>query len=200
MYKYIPSTKHGRPQPVRFGLSEFLGADYRSQMTDVRRSPDTLNMIWGKNPRQIETRAGYIAVLNDLMQTSGVKDIVYGIFTFIDETHSQMLVHAGTTIYLLDVDGNGDFDGTVTAKKTGLSEVYSTSFMFGDYLYILAGKYLRWDGSSITEVEDIAYTPITMVGATPSFKWTDTYYGDGTKTDFTLSKYDEMNIYFPEVT
>jgi hypothetical protein len=200
MFRYIQTSKHGRKQPVRFGLSEFSGADFRSQTTDVKRSPDTLNMIWGVNPNQIQTRTGYVEVLNNyILSATNLKEVIYGMFTFVDETYNQLLVHAGTTLYVLDQDELGNIDGTVTSKKTGLSAIYSTSFMFGDYLYILAGKYLRWDGVNIVEVSTIAYTPITMLTALPSFKFTDTYFGDGVKTDFTLSRYADMNGAFLEV-
>ena len=112
---------------------------------------------------------------------------------------------------------NGDC--ALTVKKTGVTKTHSMSFMFEGKLYIIGcGKYLVYDGATIEAVENNSNTfiPTTSISNPPSGggvafeavnllnKWrknsfyakykpvliTDTFTGNGTNTEFTLSELD----------
>jgi hypothetical protein len=197
IYKAMPIPSSGQVQMNKFTLNEFRGADYTSgtMLSDIRRSPDTVNMVFGSNPNICHTRPGKQRVLAEIILDDNAPATIYGIHTYKDSTVSQMLVHAGDSLYIIDDTGNA------SPVYSGLARQYSTSFVFNDNLYIIGcGVYLQWDGVECKKVSDIAFVPTTTIGSTPSLLVHDTYFADGEKTEFSLSRYDKINGDFIRIT
>ena len=107
---------------------------------------------------------------------------------------SQILIHASDNLYV--VDENGDSEEVYA----GLTETFSQSFVFGDNLYIIGcGVYLQWNGVECNAVSDIAFVPTTVINSFPSMLYRDTYFGDGAKTDFTLTRNADRNSDYVKV-
>jgi hypothetical protein len=184
----VPSIT--RVQPNKFTINQYLGCDHRGGtfLSDIRRSPDAVNMVWGDNPYLPETRAGYKSILNNPIVIGGLAQTIWGIHTFKDDLVAQILIHAGTRLYLIDENGDAEL------VYSNLTQSYSQSLTFQDKLYIVGcGKYLQWDGLECVPVEDVAYIPTTVTGAFPSRLWTDTYLGDGVRLEFPLNKSSGRN-------
>ena len=128
----------------------FLGADFRGEDINMRRSPDCLN-VWKdyKDVDGIRTRPGME------LKVSFDKP-VYGIFFY----NNTLLVHSGTVLYSVT-------NGTKKTLFTGLKESKSQSFIFGNLWYLKDGAhYLRYDGKTIEEVE--GYVPTTSIARKPA--------------------------------
>jgi len=164
----------------------FRGVDFRGEDINIIRSPDSLN-VWKdyKEVDSIRTRPGMV------LQTAFDAPI-YGIFFYND----VQLVHSGNKLYKVK-------NGVKTELYSGLKESVSNSFTFENVWYFKDGKhYLRYDGSTIKEVE--GYVPTTSIGRKPGGGGTtyedvnmlqprriNTFLGDGGSTDFLL---DTTNI------
>ena len=130
--------------------TNFRGVDFRGDEIKIVRSPDSLN-VWKdyKETESIRTRPG-------MALQKGFSEPVYGIFFY----KGMMLVHSGTKLY--KVAGNA-----TTTLYTGLNENVSDSFVYENVWYFKDGKhYLRYDGSTIKEVE--GYVPTTSIARKPN--------------------------------
>lgn len=166
--------------------SGFRGVDFRGEVSNLVRSPDSLN-VWKdyKEVDSIRTRPGMA-----LRQVFG--EPVYGIYFY----KGSMLVHSGTKLY--KVTGHA-----TTNLYSGLNARQSNAFVYEDVWYFKDGKhYLQYDGATIKEVE--GYVPTTSIGRKPSGGGTiyedvnmlqarriNTFLGDGGSFDFYL---DAKNI------
>jgi len=164
----------------------FRGVDFRGEDINIIRSPDSLN-VWKdyKEVDSIRTRPGMV------LETAFDAPI-YGIFFYND----VQLVHSGNKLYKVK-------NGVKTELYSGLRESVSDSFTFENVWYFKDGKhYLRYDGSTIKEVE--GYVPTTSIGRKPGGGGTtyedvnmlqprriNTFLGDGGSFDFLL---DAQNI------
>lgn len=191
MWKTAPVPSAARAAPNKFNISEFLGVDFTSgnMLSDIRRSPDAINMVWGSNPQLCQTRNGYKRLLNSTIRgDNNLPSTIYGIHTFADEAVEQMLIHADDKLYIINADGDTE------EVYTGLTKTFSASFVFGDHLYVIGcGKYLQWNGFECNAVSDIAFVPTTVINSFPSLLFRDTYFGDGEKTEFALTRNSDRN-------
>lgn len=170
--------------------SGFRGVDFRGEEINLVRSPDALN-VWRdyKETDSIRTRPA-------LAKASDFADTVYGIFFFKAGDTEMMLVHCGTELYKV-------VGGTKTLLYSGLNRAKSSCFIYESYWYFKDGlHYLRYDGSTIKEVE--GYVPTTSIGRKPggggtkhedinllTGKRKNTFLADGTSRAYSL---DAQNI------
>lgn len=105
----------------------------------------------------------------------------------------------GTELYRLSLDA-----ASRELLYSNLENKESQMYMFGDDLYINDGvNYLRYDGTSVTNVLSEAYVPTTSVARSPSGGGTklddvnlltgqriNTFKADGTSTEYFLDAYD----------
>lgn len=121
--------------PYRFSYSVNMWKDYESQ-----------------NGIAVETFPGYRR-----LATAG------GNMNGIHKFGNKIYCHIDGKLYLLDekLDGDGKFEGNFfTQKAEGLADNNSTSFVWGDMLYILDGEdYWVFDGDKLSKVSEKAYTP-----------------------------------------
>lgn len=124
------------------------------------------------------------------MQSFGSK--INGMYLF---SRTKLIVHSGTTLYRGSLDGE-----TLETLYNNMANNESCIFMFGDNLYIVDGQnYLKYDGTTVTEVKDEAYIPTTSVSNSPSGggekldsvncltpQRINTFSGDGTSTVYSL--------------
>lgn len=227
MYRPVMTRTINTNNSKSFVLDKFLGVDYTSGEfnTDYRRSPDASNIIWGVNPYHIETRPGTKRILLNKIMDGENEAIIYGIHTI----NNTLLVHAGSKLYLL----SGDMDSfEATEIATGLTEQKSKPFTMNGKLYIIGtGSYLEYDpdktSNKLTEVT--GFIPTTVINRHPdgggtafeavnllstrrknSFyaameitDITDTFTGDGTTAEFTLSEskitYDDFTVIINDI-
>ena len=143
--------------------SNFRGCDFRGLEVNLLRSPDSLN-VWKdyRETESIRTRPG-------IELNTSFTDTVYGVFFY----RGEMLVHSGSKLYKV-------INGEKTVLKEELNEVVSNSFIYDDIWYFKDGKhYLKYDGTTISDVVDNAYIPTTTIARKPM--------GGGTK-------YEDVNM------
>jgi hypothetical protein len=151
--KYSPykiPTEAPKPDPIVF--ANFGGIDKSTTDTeiDTRHSPGMKNMIYDDDGI-LNKWPGYKSLVN-------IGSPINGLFTYAD----KIIAAAGTKLYKLNTDG------------TGLTEIYSGmsgnrikkhgAFIMNDKFYILDGKYLQYDGTSVVDVTTIAYVPTLTMG------------------------------------
>lgn len=177
--------------------SNFRGADFRGNETNLVRSPDCLN-VWKdyKEIDSIRTRPG-MELLKEFEET------VWGIFFYKADT-DMMLVHSGTKLYKV-------VDGVKTLLYSGVKERRSDSFIYNNLWYFKDGaNYLCYDGKTIKEVE--GYIPTTSIGRSPAGGGTthedvnlltgkriNTFVADGTSKVFYLDSQKLDEDYIPVV-
>ena len=168
----------------------FRGADFRGDEVNLVRSPDCLN-VWKdyRHTESIRTRPG-------LKEHTFLDGVVYGIF-FHD---GAMLIHCEDSLYELR-----EGDAEPTLLYDGCYGHPSCGFSYGGYFYFMDGwNYIRYDGSEVVDVEDVAYVPTTSIGRRPSGGGTmhedinylsgmriNTFLADGESKEFFL---DAQNI------
>lgn len=131
--------------------SNFRGCDFRGLEVNLLRSPDSLN-VWKdyRETESIRTRPG-------IKINTSFTDTVYGVFFY----RGEMLVHSGSKLYKV-------INGEKTVLKEELNEVVSNSFIYDDIWYFKDGKhYLKYDGTTISNVVDNAYIPTTTIARKP---------------------------------
>lgn len=217
MYRPIKVQQIKPPKEQSFVISSFRGVDFRrgDYITDNRRSPDAVNTVWGVTPEVFDTRIGVKRVLGQKITDNGEPLAINGIHIY--EHINEILIHAGQCIYKVNQTSEEDIAAggcTVTQLMTGIASTLSQSFMFEGKLYIIGcGKYLVYDGVTVEPVENKAFIPTTVIGRAPIgggtpfeavnllSKWrknsfyakhnpvlkTDTFGGDGTTKEFTLT-------------
>ena len=167
--------------------SGFRGVDFRGEVSNLVRSPDSLN-VWKdyKEVDSIRTRPGMV------LKTS-FPERVYSIAFF----KGLMMVHSGKNLYSVTSGGKK------TILFSGLKEQESKSFAYENAWYFKDGKhYLKFDGTTVTEVE--GYVPTTSIARKPSGGGTiyqdvnlltgrriNTFLADGESFDFFL---DAQNL------
>ena len=147
------------------------GVDFTDSFCSNNRFPDLKNMLKTYEPingTMVETRKGLVKYFN---QTG----VVYGIYFFKKSTGLQVIVHIGTTLYKWNnfPDAN-TLPEHSTVLKTGMNARKSSFFDFDDDLFIHDGiNYMRYDGTTIEDVLDIATIPTTSIARTPAGAGTD---------------------------
>lgn len=175
--------------------SNFRGVDFRGEEINLVRSPDSLN-VWKdyKETESIRTRPG-------LALYKAFDAPVYGVFFY----RGSVLVHSGTRLYELSA-------GAETELFSGLREAGSDGFVYEDVWYFKDGvHYLRYDGSTIAEVE--GYIPTTTIAKKPSGggetyedvnmltgKRINTFLSDGNSTVYYLDAQNIDTDFAPVVT
>jgi hypothetical protein len=179
---------------VKRVYSNFRGVDFANEasLVNLSRSPDALNVWKNYNDAQgecIETRPGL-----RLLGTIGNK--ILGIYALSD---SKAVVHSGK--YLYSWNNFPDTPMQITELFANMNINNRTSFnKFGNYLYINDGdNYLRYDGTTLSNVSDNAYIPTTTIGRSPSGggemyqdvnllsnKRINQFTADGTSVDYVL--------------
>lgn len=175
-----------QPKPEKFEIEKFLGIDLSSAPNNVdkNRSPSCPNMIRSEVGK-VEQRPGIQFVKSYVGQINGVH-FLYG-------TTTKKLVHHGTSISL---DGE-----TPTELYTTANNHISVSVQINGKLWILDGlKYLCYDGTTITAVENTGTIPVIVIARTPTGggtvlepinliqkKRTEKFYGTSTGTVYQLT-------------
>jgi hypothetical protein len=158
----VPSTQ----KTSIMGITEFLGADFTNSPAAVseKMSPNCKNMIRDV-PGKVRKCTGYKTVKSFDGKVNGCHKLSSG----------ETIYHVGTDIYLND-----------ESIYSNANNERSKSWQFGDNLYIIdCKKILKFDGSTITPVEDSAYIPTLTIGKQPN--------GGGTA-------YDDLNLLTPAFT
>lgn len=139
----------------------FKGVDFSNRKDEVSlyRSPDALN-VWknykSSNGRCIETRPD-IELINEF------DNAVYGLFFYTINTIDHMIVHAGTSLY----DINLATGNRKTIKDMGMKPAKSQAFISNNILFIKDGlNYLEYDGETLKDV--VGTIPVTFINCKPS--------------------------------
>lgn len=148
-------TVPAKQKPDKEEINTFLGADLSndSNNVDIRRSPNCPNMIRDKVGK-VKKRNGIQLVDTFPAQLNGTH-FLYGATT-------KKIVHSGTKIYSVV--------GTVhTELYSGANDHISVSKQMNGKLWINDGlKYLCYDGSTVTAVENTGTIPVIMIARTPT--------------------------------
>lgn len=168
--KRVSVPNFSSPSIITRQYRSFRGLDYSADESQIdgSRSPLAVNMIsdaggWPQKRLGWRVLRRYTGRIN-------------GIYPYRkDDGTIELIVHAGAAIYR---------DASSPVKlRDSLKDDYSTSFYMANKLYILTGaQYLVYDGSSVKNVSDDAYTPTTRYGMKPT--------GSGTA-------YEKVNLLSP---
>lgn len=137
-------------------ISGFLGVDFTSspEKTDMRRSPDALNMI-RDTPGKNKKRSGYITEYTFSGEINGIHSFNYN-------GEEKFLVHAGTELYLKDGD-------TYTSIYSSMNDARSSSAVLAGKLIIIdGGTMISYDGETVKNIKENAYSPTIIIGRSPS--------------------------------
>lgn len=168
--KRVSVPNFSSPPIITRQYRSFRGLDYSADESQIdgSRSPLAVNMIsdaggWPQKRLGWRVLRRYTGRIN-------------GIYPYRkDDGTIELIVHAGAAIYR-------DAESPVKLRDS-LKDDYSTSFYMANKLYILTGaQYLVYDGSSVKNVSDDAYTPTTRYGMKPT--------GSGTA-------YEKVNLLSP---
>lgn len=168
--KRVSVPSFSSPSIITRQYRSFRGLDYSADESQIdgSRSPLAVNMIsdaggWPQKRLGWRVLRRYTGRIN-------------GIYPYRkDDGTIELIVHAGAAIYR-------DAESPVKLRDS-LKDDYSTSFYMANKLYILTGaQYLVYDGSSVKNVSDDAYTPTTRYGMKPT--------GSGTA-------YEKVNLLSP---
>ena len=166
--KRVSVPNFSSPSIITRQYRSFRGLDYSADESQIdgSRSPLAVNMIsdaggWPQKRLGWRVLRRYTGRIN-------------GIYPYRKDD-GELIVHAGAAIYR-------DAESPVKLRDS-LKDDYSTSFYMANKLYILTGaQYLVYDGSSVKNVSDDAYTPTTSYGMKPT--------GSGTA-------YEKVNLLSP---
>ena len=141
---------------VTRNYANFKGVDFSDEEVSLTRSPDALN-IW-KDYKQlgkcIETRPE-LELVNEYDNT------IWGVFFYKVGNKEMKLVHCGTKLYK-------ELDGVRTELFTGLNPRKSYDFVDNNIWYLKDGiNYLKYDGQTLSQVEDSAFIPTTTISRNP---------------------------------
>lgn len=173
---------------------DFRGIDLLNpaNSVDLHRSPDCLNVWKSYSTMQsniIQTRPGYKKLIN-----LGNEKI----HSFYVYRSDIALVHMGTK--LVKWTGFPSENISIEILKEDMSENKALFFYFDDCVYILDAKhYLKYDGTELINVADIAYVPTTTISRAPmgggtiledvnllTGKRKNSFLADGTSTEYVL--------------
>lgn len=189
--------------------SNFRGVDFSSNESNLRRSPNALNMWKTHKDDSIETRPG-MKLLNTF------NNEIFGLFFYKVSNVYQTLIHVGTK--MLRWDNYPTTPAITTELYAGLKPSKSRSFIYDGTFFFLDGiNYLEYNGQVMKEVEgtipytsywknpdgstsidsdtdqDLVYQPVNVL--TPFRK--NRFIGDGTSTNYQLdtTNLDSINKY-----
>jgi len=143
-----------QPEKQKETIETFFGADLTNAPNNVakNRSPSCPNMIRDEVGK-VKKRDGIQLVKTYPAQINGVH--------FLHGTATKKIVHAGTKIYL---DGE-----TPSELYSGANDSISVAKQMNGKLWILDGKkYLCFDGSTITAVENTGTIPVIIIARAPT--------------------------------
>jgi hypothetical protein len=155
-------VRYAAPKPKpreKETIETFLGADLTNAPNNVakNRSPSCPNMIRDEVGK-VKKRDGIQLVKTYPAQINGVH--------FLHGTATKKIVHSGTKIYL---DGGTNDFADDTELYSGANNNISVAKQMNGKLWILDGKkYLCFDGSTITAVENTGTIPVIIIARAPS--------------------------------
>jgi hypothetical protein len=118
------------------------------------QTPKVLNMWW--NQGELGKRYGQDYIEDSIV----IETPCFATYKKLYEGY--IIKHSGTKLYKQD-----PITETTTEIYTGLTAIKGSFFKFGNKLYYLqAGKYLQYDGTTVSEV--IPYTPTVIINRTPT--------------------------------
>lgn len=177
--------------------SGFRGVDFRSDETNIARSPDSLN-VWkdyadleraqARPGDTIRTRPGMKKCLNST-----------GTVTGIHFYNGEIIAHIGNGLYKVD----GENLTYLAKAATGGGR----SFVFNSVWYFMDGEhYYQYDGTSCKDVEP--FVPTTTIGRAPAGGGTvyqdvnlitgrrkNSFVGDGTSMDYHVDSPDVLEVH-----
>lgn len=173
--------------------TKFIGVDFSSRKDEVsiNRSPDALN-VW-KNYKSTYGRC--IETRPDVELIDSFDNTIYGIFFYTINTVEHMIVHAGTSLYDVDLSDNTK----KVIKSEGMKPAGSKAFISNNIFFIKDGlNYLEYDGETLKNVEGTI--PTTFISMRPSGGGTpyqdhnmlsaseiNSFVADGESTDYKLN-------------
>lgn len=146
---------------VKRTYTDFAGVDFsnNSSLVQINRSPDSLN-VWKNYEGE-----SYIGSRPGVRKITTIGTKINGIYMF---NSSTAIVHSGTGLYVWD---------NFPDEPNNLQQIYSNMNVnnrsvfnkFGEYLYINDGtNYLKYDGTTLSQVTTGAFIPTTTIGRKPS--------------------------------
>jgi hypothetical protein len=118
------------------------------------QTPNVKNMWWKDG--ELSKRFGQEYVTDSI----AVETPNYATYKKLYEGH--IIKHCGTKMYKQD-----PITETTTEIYTGLTAIKGSFFKFGDKLYYMqAGKFLQYDGTTVSEV--VPYIPTVIINRTPT--------------------------------
>jgi hypothetical protein len=118
------------------------------------QTPNVKNMWWKDG--ELSKRFGQEYVIDSI----AVETPNYATYKKLYEGH--IIKHCGTKMYKQD-----PITETTTEIYTGLTAIKGSFFKFGDKLYYMqAGKFLQYDGTTVSEV--VPYIPTVIINRTPT--------------------------------
>lgn len=137
--------------------NNFRGVDFTSEVTNLYRSPDSLNM-WKDYKtlgRAVETRLGSELQLS-------FNNSVYGLFFYTINNVDHWIIHVGTSL----IDYNPVTQTQTVLLSQGMNPKRSISFIMNNILFIMDGlHYYEYNGSTLKEV--VGTIPITSIARKP---------------------------------
>lgn len=169
--------------------NNFRGVDFTSEVTNLYRSPDSLNM-WKDYKtlgRAVETRLGSELQLS-------FNNSVYGLFFYTINNVDHWIIHVGTSL----IDYNPATQTQTVLLSQGMNPKRSISFIMNNILFIMDGlHYYEYNGSILKEV--VGTIPITSIARKPAGSGSqyqnvnlisdyriNYFWGDGTSTEYHL--------------
>lgn len=155
----VPSS----PATYEVNLSNFLGVDFSSPITDIdkRRTFNGVNFI--NNNGVIEKRNGY-KVLAYLGQSANIN----GIWNVDTINGEYFIVHCGSKLFEMQVNFS-----SYTEIFSGLADKISQGTIINSKLLILDGKRaivydLMKDSNKVSYLDEIGYIPTTQIARAPN--------------------------------
>lgn len=160
------ATQKKETKTMIFG--NICGVDFRSDDTESYRSPDSVNMYRSKLGVW-ETHPGFRSIGN-------IGKDIYGIerFSYINkygEANEQVLIHAGTSMYLWNNYPENFNLSDLTEIYNGMNADMAKYITFNNNLIIADGEHIfYYDGDIFDTIENIAFVPQTWTGKSPDAK------------------------------
>lgn len=195
--------------------SGFKGVDFSSDaiLVDRNHSPNALNVISDKSGLP-EKRLGVRTLIS-------FDEPVNGLFYGCVGDKKLLIAHVGTKLYIIKKN-------SAEVIKENIENSRSTAFFFGaadsenpdasakTAIYILTGReYLRYDGSIVQNVSEIAFVPTVLIAKPPNGggaslnpvnllqpKRQEKFFGNGSAKVYQLAanKLDEAEVTVKKVT
>ncbi len=180
---------------VRKTYNNFRGIDLLNPDTsvDITRSPDCLNVWKSYNLSQsniIQSRPGVKKLIN-----LGYEDEIYSMYIYSIDT---AIIHIGNK--LIKWVGFPNDNLSIIELYSDMNKSKSIMFSFNNEIYVLDGiNYLKFNGTEIINIQDIAYIPTTTISRNPlgggeiyedvnllQSKRKNSFLADGESTEYVL--------------